>query len=110
MMITHYVAAHLTALAAQKIDNPMDGILPDFSAFGVEFDALWKKLIAGIWGLAMIIVIGFLATSFVAMLAATGNDPLKVKNSKAAVMNSLLALAGLAALPVIVGGVLWIVS
>lgn len=34
--------------------NPFDGVVPNFSVFGLKFDALWKKILGGFWGLALI--------------------------------------------------------
>lgn len=95
---------------ASKTENPLNGITPDFSAFGVEFDSLWKKLIAGVWGLAIIVIVGYLAMSFMTMVTASGNDPRKVKDSRAGVMNASMALAGAIALPIIVGAIIFVVG
>ena len=41
------------------MDNPLDGILPDFSIFGAEFTELWQKLLAGLWGIAILLAVVF---------------------------------------------------
>ncbi|WP_223695361.1 hypothetical protein [Leifsonia poae] len=64
----HEIAHHLIVHA---IDNPLNGVLPDFSVFGVQFDALWKKLIAGIWGICIIISIAFLAIGLTGMAGSS---------------------------------------
>ena len=43
-----------TIIILAEIENPMDGILPDFGAFGMEFTELWQKLLAGLWGISII--------------------------------------------------------
>lgn len=44
-------------LAARPLasNNPFDGVAPNFSIFGVQFNAWWKKMLAGLWGLAIIV-------------------------------------------------------
>ena len=53
------------------MQNPLDGILPDFSIFGAEFTQLWQKLLAGLWGLGIILAVVFLIISIVKMASAS---------------------------------------
>lgn len=53
--------------------NPFDGIGPDLSVFGPIFDALWKQLLAAVWGLVLIVSGVFLVLSFGKSSAATAS-------------------------------------
>ena len=65
------------------IDNPLDGILPDFSIFGVEFTALWQKILAGLWGLAIVaaVIIVIIGIGNMAV-ATTGGNPSAYKDAR----------------------------
>jgi len=95
----------LTALP--MIDNPLDGIVPDFSIFGVEFTQLWQKIIAGLWGIAIILAIAFVLVGVTQMAAATsGGNPSAYKDARNQAMWAGISLGILAALGVIVGAIL----
>lgn len=82
--------------------NPLDGIIPNFTIFGAEFTAIWQKLAAGLWGLAIIIAIGYLAHGILGIAQNRGGHPGNLRESKKEAMNAGIALAGLIALAVIV--------
>lgn len=89
------------------IDNPLDGIVPDFSIFGVEFTALWQKIIGGLWGLAIIGAIIFVLIGVTQMAAATsGGNPAAYKDARNQALWAGISLGILAALAVIVGAIL----
>lgn len=94
---THYVAA---------IDNPITGLVPDFTVFGAEFDTWWKKLFAGLWAFALIVAIGWLIFAILEMRRATGNHvPGQVDDAKNKLAWSAGSVGGLAAFGVIVGAI-----
>ena len=94
-------------LIAPMIDNPLDGILPNFSIFGVEFTQLWQKLIAGIWAIAIILAVVFLIIGVGQMAAASsGGNPSAYKDARTQAMWAGISLGMLAALSVIVGAIL----
>ena len=101
MTITDVLAA-LPAIA-----NPLDGILPDFSIFGVEFTALWQKLVAGIWAVGIILAIVFIAIGVTQMAGASSSgNPAAYKDARTQAMWAGISLGVLAALSVIVGAIL----
>lgn len=101
----HIITDALTLLPT--IDNPLEGILPNFSIFGVEFTQLWQKILAGVWGLAIIAAILFLVVGVGQMAAAsTGANPSAYKDARNQAMWAAIALGVLAALSVIVGAIL----
>jgi hypothetical protein len=89
------------------IANPLDGILPDFSLFGTEFTELWQKLLAGVWGIGIILAVFFLTIGIVKMAgASSGGNPNEYKISRNQAMWAGISLGVLAALAVIVGAIL----
>ncbi|WPO88795.1 hypothetical protein SCB71_21345 (plasmid) [Herbiconiux sp. KACC 21604] len=92
---------------ALAIDNPIEGVIPDFSIFGAEFTALWQKVLAGLWGLAIICAIVFLLINVASMATASaGSNPVEYKTSRTRALVSGISLGILAALAVIVGAIL----
>ena len=89
------------------IDNPLDGIIPDFSIFGAEFTQLWQKLLAGLWGIGIILAIVFLILGIVKMAGASSSgNPNDYKTARTQAMWAGISLGVLAALAVIVGAIL----
>ncbi|MDQ0894504.1 hypothetical protein [Agromyces ramosus] len=89
------------------IDNPLDGIIPDFSIFGAEFTQLWQKLLAGLWGIGIILAIVFLIIGIVKMASASSSgNPNEYKTARTQAMWAGISLGVLAALAVIVGAIL----
>lgn len=98
-------------LATLAIENPIDGVLPDFSVFGAEFDAWWKKLFAGFWGLAIVAAIFYLIGGIVdANRHKGGGHPNQVREATQQAKMAGISLGALAALPVLVGAILFVVS
>ena len=57
MTLTEHVLAVLAGKPAPKND-PFSGVVPDFSVFGADFTSWWQKLLAGLWGLSIVIAAG----------------------------------------------------
>lgn len=55
--------------------NPFDGIGPDLSVFGPLFDALWKQVLAAVWGIVVIVsaIFGVLAIGKAGAATASRN-------------------------------------
>lgn len=85
------------------MDNPLDGVVPDFAIFGAEFTAIWQKLAAGLWGLAILIAVGYLAHGILGIAQNRGGHPGNLRESKKEALNASVALGGLISLAVIVG-------
>jgi hypothetical protein len=92
------------------IDNPLDGIFPDFSIFGLEFNALWKKVLGGIWAIALVVTVALLIRGLALMGKSDDGNPQAYKQGRKAAMAAGIALGCLAALTVIVGAILFIVG
>lgn len=88
------------------MENPLDGIIPDFSIFGAQFTELWQKLLAGVWGIAIVVVIVFLIMGFVKIAQSGETNPAAVAAGKQQVMWSGIGLGCLVALAVIVGAII----
>ncbi|CAD5144105.1 protein of unknown function (plasmid) [Microbacterium sp. Nx66] len=92
------------------MNNPIDGIIPDFTIFGAEFTNIWQKLFAGLWGLAIIAAIVFLIMGLFKLGSSGETNPQGVAEAKKQIIRSAVALGGLVALGVIVGAVIAIAS
>lgn len=97
---------------ALAIDNPLNNVLPNFTIFGAEFTQLWQKLIAGIWGIAIILAVIYLILGLTSMATASGPsaNPMAHAEGRKKALMAAIALGALAALAVIVGAVLTIAS
>ena len=100
------------AVLAATVPNPLDKIVPNFTIFGTEFTQLWQKLIAGVWGLAIIVAVVYLILGVGSMAAASGvnANPMAHAEGRRKAIGAAIAIAVLAALGVIVGAILNIVS
>ena len=85
------------------MENPLSNIVPDFAVFGAEFTAIWQKLAAGLWGLAIIIAVGYLGHGILGIAQNRGGHPGNLRESKKEAMNAGIALGGLISLAVVVG-------
>lgn len=93
------------------ITNPLNGVAPNFTAFGTEFDALWKKLLGGAWAIALLFAIVYLMRGIVGIAQHRGgNHPSQVAEARGEAIRGGIAVGGLAALAVIVGGILTITA
>jgi len=91
------------------IDNPLDHIIPDFSFGGTQFTALWQKVIAAVWGVAILISIIYLVIGIVGMAGASGEvnpNPQAHAVGRKKAMWAAISLGALAALALIVGAIL----
>ena len=91
------------------VDNPLDGLIPDFSFGGAEFTELWQKIITAIWGIAILVSIVYLAFGLVAMAGASGDtnpNPQQHAQGRKKAVWAAVSLAGLAGLALIVGAIL----
>ncbi|GAA2073893.1 hypothetical protein GCM10009840_04120 [Pseudolysinimonas kribbensis] len=93
------------------IDNPLNGLLPNFSIFGVQFTALWQKLLAGAWGIAIVAAVIFLIIGIASMATASAaTNPMEYKVGRQKTVWAAISLGLLAALAVIVGAILAVFS
>ena len=93
----------------RAIDNPLNGVVPNFTVFGAEFNAWWKKLFGAGWALAIIFALAYLARGLVAMNEHQGGGhPSQLREARSQVKNALMALGGLAGLSVIAGAILFV--
>lgn len=104
-------ASSIIVLAA-TVPNPLDNIVPNFTIFGAQFTQLWQKLIAGLWGLAIIVAVVYLILGVGSMAAASGvnANPMAHAEGRRKAIGAAIAIGVLAALGVIVGAILNIVS
>ncbi|WP_228839789.1 hypothetical protein [Nocardia farcinica] len=90
--------------------NPFEGVVPDFTIFGAEFNNAWRKLLAGIWGLCFVVVgFGCLRAVVEYQSAKKGGYAQSVAEKADAAKTSAIALGALTCLPLIVGGIVSLV-
>jgi hypothetical protein len=102
------VASHLPTAG---VPNPLDGVVPDFTIFGAEFNAWWKKLLGGLWALSILVSVAFLMLGLTQMGKATTQQNAQehaIGRTKATMAG--ITLACLAGLAVIVGAILSVAS
>lgn len=88
-------------------NNPFNGVVPDFSIFGVQFTKAWQKLLAGVWGLAFVVVaFGAIRAVIELQHAKRGGYQSSVLEHTESAKRSGLALGALAALGIIFGAVI----
>ncbi len=80
--------------------NPFDGINPDFTIFGAEFTELWQKILAGVWGIAIVISAIFLIIAITKTLG-TANNPNERADSRRGIVWSGISIAALLSVAVI---------
>lgn len=102
-------ATHVAAMAP-TIDNPTDGVLPDFTVFGSKFNTLWKKLLGAAWALALIWTVGRLVIALAAMSNSKGGHPQQLSESRQEAVTAGVAVAAVAGFAVIVGAILAVVG
>lgn len=85
------------------MENPIANVVPNFTIFGAEFTAIWQKLAAGLWGLAILIAVGYLAHGILGIAQNRGGHPGNLRESKKEALNAGIALGGLISLAVVVG-------
>lgn len=88
------------------MENPLDGIIPNFTIFGAEFTELWQKVIAAIWAVAIIASIIYLILGLMKIGRNGESNPQAVAEGKQQVLMSAISLGGLVALGVIVGAII----
>ena len=93
-----------------SIQNPLDGIVPDFTVFGADFTNIWQKLGGGLWAVAILVAIGYLGHGILGMAQNRGGHPGNLRESKKEAVQAGAALGGLIALAPIVGIFLLIFS
>lgn len=96
--------------AVPVIDNPIDGVVPDFTVFGAEFNSWWKKLFGALWAIGIIWTLVQLVIAIAAISQAKGSHPSELQENRKSAITSGAALALLASLGVIVPAILAVVG
>lgn len=100
--IAHHTMVISAAHLPMAIDNPLNGIIPNFTIFGADFTRIWQKLAAGLWGLALIIAVAYLGRGILGIAHGQNGHPGNLKESKKEAQLAAIALGGLLALAPIV--------
>jgi hypothetical protein len=107
MTTIHFAQTAAEFLAQQGGNkNPFDGIVPDFNVFGIPFTQAWQKVLAGVWGIAFVVVaFGAIRAVIELQHAKKGGYQTSVLEHTESAKRSGLALGALAALGIIFGAV-----
>jgi Type IV secretion system pilin len=103
-MLLHLITEAVRGAAAD-IPDPLTGVKPTFTGFGT-FDTLWKKVLGVIWGLGLVVTVGFLIRGVVSYARAEGVHPTQMRDAKQEATRAGIAFAGLVALGAIVSAVI----
>lgn len=84
--------------------NPFEGVSPDFGLFGGAFTQTWQRLLAGVWGAALVVT-AFLAIRALVTVSNTKDDnPAQYQQAKTSAGRTAAAIVGLLLLGVIYTG------
>lgn len=95
----------------QAIDNPLDGILPDFSLWGTGVGDSWRRLMGAFWAacLAVCTIWVIAAAAKMGMANKRGFAGQQVE-AKQSFFDAAIGLGACAGASIIIGGVLFAVS
>lgn len=91
------------------IENPIDGITPNFSIFGTQFTEWWQKLFAAAWAIGLLVAIFFLLQGVVTM-ANAGDNPHDYAQGRGRAIKAVIGLVLVAAFAILVGAILSVAS
>ena len=97
-------------MVPMKIENPISNLQPDFNAFGADVNSKVMLILAGVWGLAILVAVLYLIRGLLAMGRTRDNNPMAHRQATGEAKAASLALACLFALVPIVGAIAWIAS
>ena len=97
---------HLAVLPMQTVENPFDGLTPDFLSLGGTFEAWWQRLFVALWGLAIIVAAVYLLLGIMAMAKAEDDNPRAHKAGRTKAVAAGISVAMLSGFGIIVGAIL----
>lgn len=94
-------------IIATAVDNPLDGVTPSLSVFGVQFEGATQLILGGLWALVVVLVAGAFLMNLgkwgVARQRGHSDD---IADGAEGAKRSGVALAAVAGASVIIGGIL----
>lgn len=107
--MNHHLITRAREGMISAIENPIEGIVPDFTVFGAEFTQWWQKLFGGLWAIALIIGIVFLLQGILTMATAKDN-PHDYAEGRGKAIKALIAVVALVGFGVIVAAIINVVG
>ncbi|MBN1172912.1 MAG: hypothetical protein JXA67_12120 [Micromonosporaceae bacterium] len=93
------------------VKNPLDGVTPDLSVLGEAFGNVWVRVASAIWALMLAGAAIYLGAAFLNLAQAKRmNNSHMMSDAAGDVRLRAAALAGLVALPLIVGAIITVVG
>lgn len=53
-LLVHSVTSYAASTPILAVKDPFQGVVPNFTIFGADFNAWWKKLLAAVWAASII--------------------------------------------------------
>lgn len=115
LLTLHDAAAAALGVAAPVLaaepTNPFDGVVPDFTVFGAQFNSAWKKLLGGLWALAFAVIAAYCISATVKFASAKKQGyEHGITESAKDLKNGAIAAGVCAGLPIIFGAILSVVG
>lgn len=86
------------------VQNPLDGVFPDFSLFGVEFDNIWIKIAGLIWAaLILWAVISIFMAIGRLISASSDRNPAAYGDATKSLVKAAISFGAILCVGVIVG-------
>ncbi len=100
--------AHHIVLAA---GNPLDGVSPDLGVFGPALNSTWKRVLAGIWGVAMAAcAVWVILASVQYRQAKSRGFSGQMNEGRQGMVDAFIAFGACASSGVLIGAVLFVVG
>ncbi|GAB3518326.1 hypothetical protein [Arthrobacter monumenti] len=98
-------------ILAQDIENPLEGVTPTLSVFGTEFNATIVAILGGLWAICVLIAVGafLMGLGKYSVAKKTGHSD-DLSDGAGGMKKAGLAIAGLAAAPAIIAGIIFVAS
>ncbi|BCJ46190.1 hypothetical protein GCM10010168_51390 [Actinoplanes ianthinogenes] len=102
-------AAHF--VVAAEPTNPFNGVVPDFTVFGAEFNTAWKKILGGLWALAFAAIAAYCVSATVKFASAKKQGyEHGITESARDLKNAGIAAGVCAGLPIIFSAILSVIG
>ncbi|YCK79811.1 hypothetical protein M1D89_01925 (plasmid) [Arthrobacter sp. D3-18] len=93
--------------AVPTIDNPLDGVTPSISVFGVKFEGAVQLILGGLWALALLILAGYFIWNLMKWgIAKNRSHSDDIEEGAAGAKKTGMAFGAAAGASVILGGIL----
>lgn len=102
----------LTLLPVASVENPFDGVTPSIDPLGSEFNNTALLILGVIWGLVILVAAAFVVIHGLSWntAARVTHSPEDAAQASKKFQHSVIGLAVIVGAPIIVGGVIFLLS